>query len=336
MNRWLFLGGTAVAGLLLYLIFKVNHAGEESPRGLSGPGLSAGIPGAGRWSDLAAPVLPPPVPPRRFSPTVAPEGGTRPLSRERHPLDTKATVYLDGQEPGATGGGSPDEGGAPLVLSAIRSVLGRSGGLSPGALSRKAEEIRRRAGGSPPAGAAAGKVPAGSELHVVVLRTVDGPGNRLPVIARLSSETLSAFHLPGGTKILGYPESLTPENRLRIRFVRILYPGGFEAHTTGFALSGGREGVPVSVSRHQGTNMARSMAQNSLMLGGEAVDTMGWSGTNVGDLMAMQAGGNALAEAGSQMPPPDNRTSFRLESGTRCSVMVLESFPVPGSGEGGR
>ena len=190
------------------------------------------------------------------------------------------------------------------------------------------------AGGSAPGGNA-GKVPAGSELHAVVLRTVEGPGNRLPVLARLTASTLSALHLPAGTRILGYPESLTPDDRLRIRFVRILYPGGFEAPTTGFALSGGREGVPVSVSRHRAQNMTRSMAQSTLMLGGEAVDTMGWSGNNVGDLMAMQAGGNALAEAGSQLPPPDNLTRFRLESGTRCSVMVLTAFPVPG-GEVGR
>lgn len=325
-----------MAGLLLYLIFKVDHPGEGSSRGLSGPAHSPGISREGRWNDLAAPVLPAPDRPGPFPMAPIKEGRERAIAPERHPLDTKATVYLDGQGPASPETGSPEGGGAPLVLSAIRSVLGGEGGLPGEALAKKAEEIRRRAGGSPPGKEKRGKVPAGRELHVVILRTVDGPGNRLPVMARLSSETLSALHLPGGTKILGYPESLTPDGRLRIRFVRILYPGGFEAHTTGFALSGGREGVPVSISRHQGTNMARSMAQNSLMLGGEAVDTMGWSGTNVGDLMAMQAGGNALAEAGSQMPPPDNRTSYRLDRGTRCSVMILEAFPVPDGGMGER
>ena len=332
MNRWVFLGGTAVVGLLLYLIFKVDHAEGPESRSLSGGGMSQGGLSGGRWNDLAAPALPPPALPRGFSPTLPPGQTPGVPHREEHPLDTRATVYLDGQGPGAPESASPEAGGAPLVLSAIRSALGGAGSLSN--ISKKAEEIRRRAGGAP-AGEKSGRIPAGSTLHVVVLRTVDGPGNRLPVLARLSSETLSALHLPAGTKILGYPESLTPDDRLRIRFVRILYPGGFEAPTTGFALSGGREGVPVPVSRHQAGNMARSMAQNTMMLGGEAVDTMGWSGNNVGDLMAMQAGGNALAEAGSQMPPPDNRTSFRLESGTRCSVMVLTAFPVPG-GEGGR
>lgn len=332
MNRWLFLGGTAVVGLLLYLIFSIDHAQKQENAALSGEGFSGSSPGRQRWNDLAAPVLPPPAPPRRLSPSVSPSAAREGAPREKHPLDTRATVYLDGQGPGAPETGSPDPGGAPLVLSALRSALGKSGGLSE--ISRQAEAIRRLAGGSAPGGNA-GKVPAGSELHAVVLRTVEGPGNRLPVLARLTASTLSALHLPAGTRILGYPESLTPDDRLRIRFVRILYPGGFEAPTTGFALSGGREGVPVSVSRHRAQNMTRSMAQSTLMLGGEAVDTMGWSGNNVGDLMAMQAGGNALAEAGSQLPPPDNLTRFRLESGTRCSVMVLTAFPVPG-GEVGR
>ncbi|MDA8111181.1 MAG: hypothetical protein M0T83_01845 [Nitrospiraceae bacterium] len=336
MNRWLFLGGTAVAGLLLYLIFKVDHPGTDRSRGLSGANLSPGISGEARWNDLAAPMLPPPGRPEPFPQNPLRGGGVRAAVPERHPLDTKATVYLDGQGPASPETGSPDGAGAPLVLSAIRSVLGGEGGLPGESIAKKAEEIRRRAGGAAPGNEKGGKVPAGSELHVVILRTVDGPGNRLPVMARLTSGTLSALHLPGGTKILGYPETLTPDGRLRIRFVRILYPGGFEAHTTGLALSGGREGVPVSVSRHRGRNMARSMAQNSLMLGGEAVDTLGWSGTNVGDLMAMQAGGNALAQAGSQMPPPDNRTSFRLDRGTRCSVMILEAFPVPEVGLGER
>ena len=80
--------------------------------------------------------------------------------------------------------------------------------------------------------------------------------------------------------------------------------------------------------------MARSMAQNGLMMGGEAMDTIGWSGTNMGDLLAMQAGGNALAVAGSQLPAQNNRARFRLSEGTQCSVMILESFPVPE--EGGR
>ncbi len=332
MNRWVFLGGTAVVGLLLYLIFKVDHAEGPESRSLSGGEISGGGLSGRHWNDLAAPALPPPAIPRRLSPTVPPGGTTRGERHEEHPLDTRATVYLDGQGPGAPEQAPPEAGGAPLVLSAIRKALGGPGSLSE--ISRRAEAIRREAGGAP-AGEKSGKVPAGSTLHVVVLQTVDGPGNRLPVLARLSSGTLSSLHLPAGTRILGYPESLTPDDRLRIRFVRILYPGGFEAPTTGFALSGGREGVPVSVSRHQARNMARSMAQNTMMLGGEAVDTMGWSGNNVGDLMAMQAGGNAMAEAGSQMPSPDNRSSFRLESGTRCSVMVLTAFPVPG-GEGGR
>jgi hypothetical protein len=156
----------------------------------------------------------------------------------------------------------------------------------------------------------------------------------MPVIARIRSASLSAFHLPAGTKILGYPEGMAGPERLRIRFFRILYPGGFEAHTTGFALSDGREGVPVSVSRHTVENMAKSMAQNSLMIGGEAVGSMGWSGTDMGSFMAMQEGGSALAQAGSQMPVPNIQTNFRISGGTDCEIMIMETFPVPGNGKG--
>ncbi len=84
------------------------------------------------------------------------------------------------------------------------------------------------------------------------------------------------------------------------------------------------------MDRHEGANIGRSVAQNGMMLGGEAVDTMGWSGNNVGDLMAMQAGGNAMAMAGSQIPPPVNRTTYTLSRGTRFSIMIMESFPVLG------
>ena len=325
MNRWFFLGGTAVVGLLLYLVFKVSHPGAGDGGSLDVAASRGGQMAPG-WNDLAAPRLPLPAPP----PTPLPE---RSLSAqggepERHPLDTKSTVYLDGQGPEGQGGGGLAVGpGAPLVLSALRGVLGQTG--EPAGLARRAEAIRRSAGGEPPVGASTRRVAAGSEMAVVAEKTVTGPGAQMPVVVRVSGRSLSALHLPPGTKVLGYPESLAG-SRLRIRFTRILYPGGLEAHTTGFALSGGREGVPVPVDRHEGGNIGRSVAQNSMMLGGEAVDTMGWSGNNVGDLMAMQAGGNAMAMAGSQIPPPVNRTTYTLSRGTRFSIMIMESFPVLG------
>ncbi len=331
MNRWLFLGGTAVVGLLLYLVFKVSHPGAGEGDGWSGSSSVSGR--ASAWNDLAAPRLPAPEPPRRTfsSPSLLP-GSREP---ERHPLDTRSTVYLDGQGPAGGGSENPGSGlegpGAPLVLSALQSVLGKTG--EPAGLARRAEAVRRAAGGSPPSGSSSRRVAAGSEMAVIALKTVSGPGAQMPVMVRVSGRSLAALHLPPGTKVLGYPESLAG-SRLRIRFTRVLYPGGLEAHTTGFALSGGREGVPVPVDRHEGGNIGRSMAQNSMMLGGEAIDTMGWSGNNVGDLMAMQAGGNAMAVAGSQIPSPVNRTTYRLARGTRFSIMVMESFPVlDGAGE---
>ncbi len=328
MNRWLFLGGSAVVGLLLYLIFSVNHSGSRSSRPFSQGGASVGSNGPMRWNDLASSELPPPRIPSQRTGESFPRSVSTPAP-PNHPLDTSSTVYLDGGGPGSTKDRGLGLENDPLVLSAIGNVLKKSLAESP-ELARKAEEIRREAGGVQGALGEGSRIPAGSELHVVVLKTVEGPGNRLPVIARMTAASLSGFHLPKGTKILGYPEAVTRENRLRIRFVRILYPGGFEAHTTGFALHGGREGVPVEVSEHKGRNIARSVAQNSLMLGGEAVDTMGWSGASMGDFLGMQAGGNALAEAGSQLPQPDSQPSYRLEQGTRCAVMILEGFPVPG------
>ena len=327
MNRWFFLGGTAVVGLLLYLVFKVSHpgGGEGAGEGLVYSRSDGGPPG---WSDLAAPRLPPPNPPRMPL-------SERPLSEratqvERHPLDTKSTVYLDGQGPEG-GAGTGGDGGSPLILSAIKSVLGQT--VEPARLARQAEAIRRSAGGESPVSSSTRRVAAGSEVAVVAEKTVTGPGAQMPVVVRISGHSLSAFHLPPGTKVLGYPESLAG-SRLRIRFTRVLYPGGLEAHTTGFALSGGREGVPVPVDRHEGSNIGRSVAQNSMMLGGEAVGTMGWSGNNVGDLMAMQAGSNAMAMAGSQIPSPVNQTTYTLSRGTRFSIMIMESFPVlDGGGE---
>ena len=322
MNRWFFLGGTAVVGLLLYLVFKVSH--PDSGGGRNDGFLSArGGGGSPGWNDFAAPRLPLPAPPRPVLPESA--LSTNGHEQERHPLDTKSTVYLDGQGPEGEGGGMAGGAGAPLVLSALKSVLGQTG--EPATLARQAEAIRRSAGGSPPVAASTRRVAAGGEMAVVAEKTVTGPGAQMPVVVRVSGRSLAALHLPPGTKVLGYPESLAG-SRLRIRFTRVLYPGGLEAHTTGFALSGGREGVPVPVDRHEGGNIGRSVAQNSMMLGGEAVDTMGWSGNNVGDLMAMQAGGNAMAMAGSQIPSPVNRTTYRLSRGTRFSIMIMESFPV--------
>ena len=329
MNRWFFLGGTAVVGLLLYLVFKVSHPGAGDG-GSDGFVASRGGGGSPGWNDLAAPRLPLPAAPPPALPERSPSGQEG--DPERHPLDTKSTVYLDGQgSEGEGGGGLAGGAGAPLVLSALKSVLGQTG--EPAGLARRAEAIRRSAGGEPPVGASTRRVAAGSEMAVVAEKTVTGPGAQMPVVVRVSGRSIAALHLPPGTKVLGYPESLAG-SRLRIRFTRILYPGGLEAHTTGFALSGGREGVPVPLDRHEGGNIGRSVAQNSMMLGGEAVDTLGWSGNNVGDLMAMQAGGNAMAMAGSQIPPPVNRTTYTLSRGTRFSIMIMESFPVlDGAGE---
>ena len=96
MNRWFFLGGTAVVGLLLYLVFKVSHPGAGDGGSLDVAASREGRMAPG-WNDLAAPRLPLPASP----PTPLPE---RSLSAqggepERHPLDTKSTVYLDGQGP---------------------------------------------------------------------------------------------------------------------------------------------------------------------------------------------------------------------------------------------
>ncbi|MGC8529673.1 MAG: hypothetical protein ACP5OP_05670 [Leptospirillia bacterium] len=328
MNRWFFLGGTAVVGLLLYLVFKVSHPGAGDV-GREGFVASKGGGEFSGWNDLAAPRLPLPAPPPPALPerSLSGQGG----EPERHPLDTKSTVYLDGQGPEGEGGGLAGGAGTPLVLSALKSVLGQAG--EPAGLARQAEAIRRSAGGEPPVGVSTRRVAAGSEMAVVAEKTITGPGAQMPVVVRVSGRSLAALHLPPGTKVLGTPESLAG-SRLRIRFTRILYPGGLEAHTTGFALSGGREGVPVPVDRHEGGNIGRSVAQNSMMLGGEAVDTMGWAGNNVGDMMAMQAGGNAMAMAGSQIPTPMNRTTYTLSRGTRFSIMIMESFPVlDGSGE---
>jgi len=338
MNRWIFLGGSAVVGLLLYLVFKVSHDGREGYGG-DGPRHSRGLlsPGESRWNDLATPELPSPgrtvYAPVPASP--ARPGRDKPATPDEHPLDTKATVYLDGTGPGAQPDGPAGGTSGPdaLILSTLKSVLGSSG-AEPESLSRAADRVRARAGGQVLSLSGARKVAAGSELHVRILKTVEGPGNQMPVIARIRSASLSAFRLPAGTKILGYPEGMGRSDRIRVRFVRILYPGGFEAHTTGFALSGGREGIPVSVSRHTAENMAKSMAQSSMMLGGEAVGTMGWSGTDMGSFMAMQEGGNALAQAGSQLPAANYQATFRLEGGTDCEVMIMESFPVPESGAG--
>lgn len=342
MNRWLFLGGSAVVGLLVYLVFKVSHSSPSGNPPLAGDGresVSRGGP-ANRWNDLVPPDLPA-LPGREKSgnPFSAPGLAQPPgKTRTEHPLDTKATVYIDGVGPGAsdgkTGPSGPPGGTDGLLLSTLKNVLGtrKSGEGSYGkTIARAADRLRSAAGGSVPGGSGGRKVAAGSELSVVVLKTVDGPSGRMPVIARIRSASLAAYHLPSGTRILGFPEELGRNDRLRIRFYRVLYPGGFEAHTTGFALSGGREGVPVRVSRHTTGNMAKSLAQNSMMVGGEAMGSMGVGG-DMGSFLAMEEGGNMISQAGSQLPPPSYQASYRLEEGTELGVMVMEAFPVPETG----
>ena len=336
MNRWIFLGGTAVVGLLLYLIFKVSHSGEGGDRGI--PSQGGALSRESRWNDLAPPDLPLPGRPA-FAPVPSSErtqASPGRKGREEHPLDTRSTVYLDGSGSAASdsdpGPKVQENGPDALILSTLKNVLGPSGKESR-TLAEAARKIREGAGGREIALSGSRKITAGSELHVSILKTVEGPGNQMPVIGRIRADSVAAFHLPAGTKILGYPEGMGGGDRLRVRFYRILYPGGFEAHTTGFALSGGREGIPVEVSRHTGENMAKSMAQSTMMLGGEAVGSMGWSGTDMGSFMAMQEGGSALAQAGSQMPVPNYQATFRLAQGTDCDVMILESFPVPGPGK---
>jgi hypothetical protein len=169
-------------------------------------------------------------------------------------------------------------------------------------------------------------IPAGTTLRGRVMRRFDGPSGGAPVFVLIPPQTVGTLSIPRALKIMGYPVGLSPENRLMMRFMRVIYGNGLEAQMTGYAMQGGREGVPVDVSRHAGSQFAGSVAQNTLMMGGDAIGYMGYGSAGIGSDLAMQEAGAVVGSSQSVMPMTNQQTTYTLSAGTSVSIMILHGF----------
>lgn len=314
MNKIVALVVTAVVGVVLSVLYghpsgnKRNGAMEERSwtRGAGGGG--SGFLQSTPWEEFPRAGFP-----RSLSQKQSPDGsGATP--DKGHELDTRSTVYVDGDGQPRSGGSPEMSGGmfgllAPLVEGASQSL----------ALARKASEQDTAHAGS--------LVPAGTVLRGQVMHRLDGPGGGSPVFVLISPQTVGHVVISSRMKMMGYPVGLSRDHRLMMRFNRVIYSNGLESQMTGYAMEGGREGVVVSVSRHAASQFAGSLAQNTLMMGGDAIGYMGYGNAGVGTDMALQAAGATVGSGESILPYQNPTLTYRLAAGTPVSIMILHGFP---------
>ncbi|MHB1286204.1 MAG: hypothetical protein ACYCYP_06535 [Leptospirales bacterium] len=312
-GRWGFILGLVGVGFFLYSAFH--------PRTLPGSPTHHNGSGSENWQSLPGNQIPEwSLRPSWQSLTGQSDPGPKvslPSGQNgQHDLNTQSTVYLGGSSaPGTPTPGNP-------LLSLVKTIFqGHPEALPPILASH--QSVSGRSGET---------VPAGSILRGSVLREFDGPGSSAPVFVSIPPQSVGRLRLGRTIEVLGYPESLGGDQRLRVRFVRVLFGNALEASMSGYAMSEGREGVPVRVSRHYAGNVGSSLGRDSLMLGGEAIGGAGWTGNaSLGNALAMQEAGNVLYETQNNMPVQTQQSSYRLERGTPIEVVVLQGFPLPGS-----
>ena len=237
----------------------------------------------------------------------------------RHDLDSQSTVYIGSGSAPAT---SPTADNPLIAL--VKSVF--SNGRTP---------ISSMISGNQEMGRSSGRikgVPSGTTLKGRIVRDVEGPGSQVPIYVLILPQSVGAIQIGYRFELMGYPDGLTEDRRLKIRFIKALYRGGFETPMSGYALSGGREGVPIRLSDHFVGNMSRSFGRDSLMLGGAAVGTAGWSGSgNLADALGMEEGGTLLYEAQNGLSSQNRQPSYVLDQHTPIDVLVVQGFPLADS-----
>ncbi|MHB8421811.1 MAG: hypothetical protein ACYDAM_03425 [Leptospirales bacterium] len=313
MGRWGFILGLAGVGFFLYSALHprtlpVSSRNIADQSGESWQSLSGNS--SGGWSSRPA------------WPTLTGRSGKSPFLAQssdpgsHHDLNTQSTVYI-----GSGSNGPLPNQGNPL-LSLVQTIFqGHPDALPPLLASPSSSNAPTAPGKT---------VPAGSILRGTVLRESDGPGSSAPVFVSIPPQPVGRLRLKRTIEILGYPENIGNDHRLRIRFVRVLFGNRMEASMSGYAMAGGREGVPIRLSRHYAGNMGSSIGRDSLMLGGEAIGSAGWMGNaSIGNALAMQEAGNVLYETQNNLPIQIQQSSYRLERGTPVDVVVLQGFPLP-------
>lgn len=313
MGRWGFILGLVGVGFFLY---SALH-----PRTLPGSSRKMIDQGGESWQNLSGNPSPG-WSSRPAWPSLTGRSGSVPSMAQssaqngRHDLNTQSTVYIGSPSSSAI----PNQGN-PL-LSLVQTIFqGHQDALPPLLARQPSSRGPVRPGET---------VPAGSILRGTVLRESDGPGSSAPVFVSIPPQSVGHLHLNQNIEILGYPENLGNDHRLRIRFVRVLFGDRMEAAMSGYAMAEGREGVPVRLSRHYAGNMGSSIGRDSLMLGGEAIGSAGWMGNaSIGNALAMQEAGNVLYETQNNMPIQTQQSTYRLARGTPVDVVVLQGFPLP-------
>lgn len=316
-GRWGFVLGLAGIGFFLY---SALHPGSSRQRNIAGYDTTtqsdSGEPvseqhsgawqGTQNWKGFSFPIL---------SGTIrknkALSGGG-----SRHDLNSQSTVYIGQGAPS----GSPETPENP-VIALVKSLFPESQVAVP----RERSRLGRSDSG-------VHAVTSGTTLRGRVVRDIKGPGGQIPVYVSIPPQSVGALRIDRRFEIMGFPDGLTGDGRLKIRFVKALYPGGFEAQLAGYALSGGREGVPVRISEHTASNMSRSFGRDSLMFGGEAVGSAGWAGGgNLADILAMEEGGTLLYEAQNGIAPENRQPEYVLDRRTPVDILVVQGFPLPDS-----
>ena len=311
MNRIVLLVVTAVAGVVLSIFYgqsgKHDHREHRADRSwTSGQDGGRVLDSRPSWQNLPSVIHP------GLFGTRSPKESQGGPSGEGHELNTRSTIYVDGA--GSPVEGSP--GGAGSMFGLLGPLIDGAGQSL--ALARKASEQKGTAQGP--------MVPAGTILRGRVMRRFDGPSGGAPIFVLIPPQTAGPIRIAHSLKIMGYPVGLSPENRLMMRFMRVIYGNGLEAQMTGYAMQGGREGVPVDVSRHPGSQFAGSVAQNTLMMGGDAIGYMGYGNAGLGSDLAMQEAGAIVGSSQSVMPVPNQQTTYTLSAGAPVSIMIIHGF----------
>ena len=318
-GRWGFILGLAGIGFFLYSSFHPGSLSRQTSRVSEGEGNATGT---GFPRNTTHWQTPPSWTGFSLSPGSRTSGQNASIlsgKSARHDLDSQSTVYIGSGSPTAASPAADN----PLI-ALVKSVF--SNGRTPLSPRIPANpEARRSSGGS-------GGVPSGTTLKGEVVRDVEGPGSQVPIYVIVLPQSAGEIRIGHPFELMGYPDGLTEDRRLKVRFIKALYRGGFESPMSGYALSGGREGIPIRLSNHFGGNMTRSFGRDSLMLGGAAVGAAGWSGSgNLADVLGMEEGGTLLYEAQNGISSQNRQPSYRLDRHTPIDVLVVQGFPLADS-----
>jgi len=167
-------------------------------------------------------------------------------------------------------------------------------------------------------------VPSASFLKARLLNAVRSSNSRTPVLAAIAADVTAAGEviLPKGTKLVG--SAAAEDNRLHIRFRKIVLADGREIAFSGIAMmADGSAGLVGRVTSKGGSGVKGGLAEAAL----ETASDLLPGGDNVGEKLGSRAGQAGLDHLGDRARAGGSgETVVSVPTGTAFQVFVEDGF----------